>query len=111
MKHLFSSSIFPYIFNRIICLPCDGNEMSPFLLKVSQSVSQLFSTAYSIVGHREAGTYLQQSMGERRGTPWTGPTEGSVTYLITMLCCTDVLDVEVKTSLKTSMNVAMFFFQ
>ncbi|MED6281260.1 hypothetical protein CHARACLAT_019434, partial [Characodon lateralis] len=23
-------------------------------------------------GHGEAGAYLQQSMGERQGTPWTG---------------------------------------
>ncbi|MEQ2238732.1 hypothetical protein ILYODFUR_036242 [Ilyodon furcidens] len=29
-------------------------------------------TASSIVGHGGAGAYLQQSMGERRGTPWTG---------------------------------------
>ncbi|MEQ2271955.1 hypothetical protein XENORESO_011850 [Xenotaenia resolanae] len=38
----------------------------------AQSVSQSFSTAYSIVGRGEAGAYLQQSMGERQGTPWTG---------------------------------------
>ncbi|MEQ2245901.1 hypothetical protein ILYODFUR_032806 [Ilyodon furcidens] len=36
------------------------------------SVSQSFSTAYSIVGHGGAGAYLQQSMGERQGPPWTG---------------------------------------
>ncbi|MEQ2313146.1 hypothetical protein AMECASPLE_038580, partial [Ameca splendens] len=36
------------------------------------SVSQSFSTAYSIVGRGGAGAYLQQSMGERQGTPWTG---------------------------------------
>ncbi|MEQ2263220.1 hypothetical protein XENORESO_004711 [Xenotaenia resolanae] len=35
-------------------------------------VSQSFSTAYSIVGHGGAGAYLQQSMGKRQGTPWTG---------------------------------------
>ncbi|MEQ2234845.1 hypothetical protein ILYODFUR_035579 [Ilyodon furcidens] len=28
--------------------------------------------ASSIVGRGEAGAYLQRSMGERRGTPWTG---------------------------------------
>ncbi|MEQ2238620.1 hypothetical protein ILYODFUR_034988 [Ilyodon furcidens] len=31
-----------------------------------------FSTASSIVGRGGAGAYLQQSMGERRGTSWTG---------------------------------------
>ncbi|MEQ2295607.1 hypothetical protein AMECASPLE_016110 [Ameca splendens] len=36
------------------------------------NVSQSFSTASSIVGCWEAGAYLQQSMGERQGTPWTG---------------------------------------
>ncbi|MEQ2303238.1 hypothetical protein AMECASPLE_014686 [Ameca splendens] len=35
-------------------------------------VSQSFSTAYSTVGRGGAGAYLQQSMGERQGTPWTG---------------------------------------
>ncbi|MEQ2285258.1 hypothetical protein AMECASPLE_029966 [Ameca splendens] len=30
------------------------------------------STASSIVGHGEPGAYLQQSMGERQDTPWTG---------------------------------------
>ncbi|MEQ2297991.1 hypothetical protein AMECASPLE_000554 [Ameca splendens] len=39
-----------------------------YVLKISQS----FSTAYSIVGCGGAGVYLQQSMGERQGTPWTG---------------------------------------
>ncbi|MEQ2170827.1 hypothetical protein GOODEAATRI_004253 [Goodea atripinnis] len=39
---------------------------------LSQSVIQSFSTTYSIVGHGGAGAYLQQSMGKRRGTPWTG---------------------------------------
>ncbi|MEQ2247702.1 hypothetical protein ILYODFUR_011904 [Ilyodon furcidens] len=34
--------------------------------------SQSFSTTYSIVGHGGAGVYLQQSMGRRHGTPWTG---------------------------------------
>ncbi|MED6231511.1 hypothetical protein ATANTOWER_023448 [Ataeniobius toweri] len=36
----------------------------------SQSV--IFYTASSIVDHGEAVAYLQQSMGGRRGTPWTG---------------------------------------
>ncbi|KAK5600621.1 hypothetical protein CRENBAI_001351 [Crenichthys baileyi] len=36
------------------------------------SVSQSFSTTYSIVGRGGAGVYLQQSMGERQGAPWTG---------------------------------------
>ncbi|MEQ2282000.1 hypothetical protein AMECASPLE_036033 [Ameca splendens] len=40
-------------------------------LGLKYTVSQSFSTAYSIVGHGEAGAYLQQSMGERRDTPWT----------------------------------------
>ncbi|MEQ2265318.1 hypothetical protein XENORESO_005313 [Xenotaenia resolanae] len=40
--------------------------------QLQSKVSQSFSTAYSIVGYKEAGAYLQQSMGERRGTPWTG---------------------------------------
>ncbi|MEQ2259254.1 hypothetical protein XENORESO_008957 [Xenotaenia resolanae] len=39
---------------------------------LAQESSQSFSTAYSIVGHGGAGAYLQQSMGERQGTPWTG---------------------------------------
>ncbi|MEQ2221689.1 hypothetical protein ILYODFUR_018276, partial [Ilyodon furcidens] len=39
--------------------------------KVSE-FSQSSSTAYSIVGRGEAGAYLQQSMGKRQGTPWTG---------------------------------------
>ncbi|MEQ2290780.1 hypothetical protein AMECASPLE_006471 [Ameca splendens] len=34
--------------------------------------SQSFSTASSVVGHGEAGALLQQSVGRRRGTPWTG---------------------------------------
>ncbi|MEQ2192635.1 hypothetical protein XENOCAPTIV_014743 [Xenoophorus captivus] len=34
--------------------------------------SFIFYTAYPMVGHSEAGAYLQQSMGERHGTPWTG---------------------------------------
>ncbi|MEQ2164327.1 hypothetical protein GOODEAATRI_005561 [Goodea atripinnis] len=41
-------------------------------ISLCQSVSQSFSTAYSTVGHGGAGAYLQQSMGERRGSPWTG---------------------------------------
>ncbi|MEQ2303598.1 hypothetical protein AMECASPLE_018590 [Ameca splendens] len=36
------------------------------------TVSQSFSTASSIVGRGEAGAYLQQSMGGRLGTLWTG---------------------------------------
>ncbi|MED6278391.1 hypothetical protein CHARACLAT_023336 [Characodon lateralis] len=31
-----------------------------------------FLSDKSTVGHGEAGAYLQQSTGERRGTPWTG---------------------------------------
>ncbi|MED6241140.1 hypothetical protein ATANTOWER_032188 [Ataeniobius toweri] len=34
--------------------------------------SVIFYTTSSIVGHREAGDYLQQSMGGRQGTPRTG---------------------------------------
>ncbi|MEQ2169798.1 hypothetical protein GOODEAATRI_028852, partial [Goodea atripinnis] len=34
--------------------------------------SVIFFTASSIVGRGEAGAYLQQSIGGRRGTPWTG---------------------------------------
>ncbi|MEQ2231284.1 hypothetical protein ILYODFUR_037989 [Ilyodon furcidens] len=34
--------------------------------------SQSLSTASSIVGCREAGAYLQQSIGRKQGTPWTG---------------------------------------
>ncbi|MEQ2316614.1 hypothetical protein AMECASPLE_034181 [Ameca splendens] len=34
--------------------------------------SVIFYTASSIVGRGKAGAYLQQSIGGRRGTPWTG---------------------------------------
>ncbi|MED6270905.1 hypothetical protein CHARACLAT_014901 [Characodon lateralis] len=44
-----------------------------YLLKGTlKTVSQSFSTATSIVGRGEAGAYFQQSMGRRRGIPWTG---------------------------------------
>ncbi|MED6238553.1 hypothetical protein ATANTOWER_024547, partial [Ataeniobius toweri] len=42
-------------------------------LHVGQVGSQNYdNTASSIVGHGEAGAYVQQSMGRRWGTPWTG---------------------------------------
>ncbi|MEQ2169894.1 hypothetical protein GOODEAATRI_029701 [Goodea atripinnis] len=34
--------------------------------------SFIFFTAYFIECHKGAGAYLQQSMGERQGRPWTG---------------------------------------
>ncbi|MEQ2243672.1 hypothetical protein ILYODFUR_009232 [Ilyodon furcidens] len=49
-----------------------SSSVSMLLVYKSSKSSQSFSTASSIVGHGEAGAYLQQSMGERRGTPWTG---------------------------------------
>ncbi|MED6247433.1 hypothetical protein ATANTOWER_001359 [Ataeniobius toweri] len=45
--------------------------LSPKILMKYIETSQSFSTAYSIVGHGEAGAYLQQSTGRRWGPPWT----------------------------------------
>ncbi|MED6238880.1 hypothetical protein ATANTOWER_031615 [Ataeniobius toweri] len=48
-------------------------EGSRKLVKIpADCQSVIFYTASSIVGSGEAGAYLQQSMGGRQGTPWTG---------------------------------------
>ncbi|MEQ2315756.1 hypothetical protein AMECASPLE_025713 [Ameca splendens] len=55
--------------------PPTGPDPEPDGSSPSRAVrNQSFSTAYSIVGRGGAGAYLQQSMGERRGTPWTDTT-------------------------------------
>ncbi|MEQ2280245.1 hypothetical protein AMECASPLE_017715, partial [Ameca splendens] len=46
--------------------------LQPRAALLHNNVSQSFSTTSSIVGLGGAGAYLQQSMGERLATPWTG---------------------------------------
>ncbi|MEQ2182745.1 hypothetical protein GOODEAATRI_025381 [Goodea atripinnis] len=60
---------------QINCLPL--SIITSLLINKKKTIKKLihsfiFYTTSSIVGHREAGAYLQQSTGERQGTPWTG---------------------------------------
>ncbi|MEQ2270672.1 hypothetical protein XENORESO_007833 [Xenotaenia resolanae] len=51
---------------------CQRNPAVDYIQIISQSVGRSFSTASSIVNRGEAGACLQQTMGGRWGTPWTG---------------------------------------